>query len=135
VKGGKRALGRDGRRKVAVSAGRFDCSIDLDRSREAQEPNADRWDYVVVVGGIEDPYPAGIEVHPATAGEVTKVIAKQQWARQLLEVRCAGCRPAASRWYWVASGKVYLRPTDPQSRRLRRTGIQGPLTRLVLPPG
>jgi hypothetical protein len=135
VKEGKRALGRDARRKVDVTTGRFACSLDLDRHFASIEPNSERWDYVVVVAGGGSGRVAGVEVHPATAAEVSRVIAKQAWARRRLQETCAPAVPAADAWHWVASGKVYLRATDPQARRLRQSGIQGPQTRLSLSPG
>jgi hypothetical protein len=132
VRAGKQALAPADRPRISVAAGAaFGCSIDLDAAMSQKLPNAHRWDYLVVIREAAERC-VGVEVHPATAGEVRRIIAKRDWARQLLEQRCARGRPSAADWHWLASGRVYLRPTDPQFRVLRSSGINGPTRALLL---
>jgi hypothetical protein len=134
VRPGKQGmLGRD-RSHVEVATGaRIECSLDLDGHFKTREPNAPRWDYVLVVSGTAERGVA-VEVHPATAGEVDAVLRKREWAKRTLEGHCPSAGIGPSDWYWIASGKVFLRATDPQFRRLRQSGLQGPIERLVLRP-
>lgn len=115
----------------AAHSSRLGCSLDLDNSLAREYPNASRWDYLVVVES-RSARCVGVEVHSATAGEVRVIVAKRDWARGILRQRCEGGLPASADWYWIASGKVFLRATDPQFRVLRRSGIQGPSRGIVL---
>jgi len=58
---------------------RYSCSLDLDAARQGAEPQAARWDYILVE---KDGTSAGVEVHPAKESEVDRVIAKKRWAEQ-----------------------------------------------------
>ncbi|MFO0757618.1 MAG: hypothetical protein U0359_14070 [Byssovorax sp.] len=124
-------LSRDRPRVDAAPGTTIACSFNLDDHCKATEPNAPRWDYLLVAQGTSD-RTVGVEVHPASAGEVGAVIDKRNWAQKKLASSCKDLIVGPSDWYWVASGKVFLRPTDPQFRRLRQSGIQGPTEHLML---
>jgi len=130
VKDGKTALTHAHRQQVEPVRGvQIHCSIDLDECLSAAHPNSPRWDYILIAGdGLSRS--VGVEIHAATAGEVRSVVAKRDWARGVLISRAGNCTPSSADWYWVASGKVFLRATDPQFRVLQRSGIKGPMRRL-----
>jgi hypothetical protein len=109
----------------------LECSLHLDDYLKTEEPNAPRWDYVLVVRG-ERQRAVAVEVHPATADQVKDLLKKQNWATNVLNRRCPEIQINSDDWYWVASGKVFLRPTDPQFRLLRQSGLKGPMERLTL---
>lgn len=63
-------------------------TLALDAARAAAEPRAARWDYVL---GFEGPLGlVGVEVHPATEGEVDLVIRKKEWAKACLAREMTG---------------------------------------------
>lgn len=129
---GKQALERVDRQRVETDGtSSLECSLHLDKHMEREEPNSRRWDYLLVVRGASQRAVA-VEVHPATASEVRAVLEKREWAVRLLGRRCSGLQIAGDDWHWVASGKVFLRSTDPQSRLLRQSGLGWPRERLVL---
>jgi hypothetical protein len=129
---GKQAMEASDRQKVEPDGrSRLECSLYLDKHLETAEPNSSRWDYLLVVRGTYERAVA-IEVHPATANEVKVLLKKQQWAIQVLRRLCPTLQFDRDDWYWVASGKVFLRPTDPQFRLLRQSGLKGPMERLTL---
>jgi hypothetical protein len=103
----------------------FECSADLDRARQPFEPNAPRWDYILV--GSEG-LAVGAEVHAAKASEVDRVIAKKRWAERLVE-RC-GLR--VDRWYWIRplGSRVQFTRLSPKARSLAKNGIQFPTSRV-----
>lgn len=71
-----------------------------------------------------------VEVHPATAGELKSIFAKQAATRERL-ARANVTHPI-DRWVWLASGKVDV-PGDSADRvRLAERGIQGPSRRTTL---
>ncbi|MDW8469854.1 MAG: hypothetical protein RML56_13660 [Burkholderiales bacterium] len=98
-----------------------------------KEHQSGTWDYLVRAAEQRE-RSFGVEVHPATASEVQAVIEKRDAAVRTLERR--GLRGFVERgdWCWIASGKVYLRPTDGESRRLAKAGIRAPVRVLRLPP-
>jgi hypothetical protein len=102
------------------------CSLNLDAARRAAEPTAARWDYVL---GGKDGGSTGVEVHPAKASEVDRVIAKKTWAQQGLISYC-GLR--VTDWYWLRPPRSSLQFTvvSPKARLLAKNGIHFPVARL-----
>jgi hypothetical protein len=131
VRKGKAALATGHRQQVHAQSLRFQCSLDLDSHLAAREPNSARWDYILILANGRS-RAVGVEVHHATASEVNTVLRKRNWATAELEQHAPTCMPARPDWYWVAAGKVFLRPTDPQFRVLQRSGMKGPMRQLVL---
>jgi hypothetical protein len=93
--------------------GAFECSADLDTVRQPLEPNAPRWDYILV---RSDGPVVGAEVHAAKASEVNRVIAKKRWAERIVE----GCGVRVDRWYWVRppGSRVQFTRLSPKARSL-----------------
>jgi hypothetical protein len=130
VVAGKGGVAAGDRERIGTAGGaRIQCSLNLDALLREEYPNEHRWDYLLIVGN-GTPSAIGVEVHAATAGEVNVILVKRARAMAIIKARCVGL--AVSRWYWVASGKVFLRATDPQFRVLRRSGVLGPARRVVL---
>ncbi|MCX7962127.1 MAG: hypothetical protein N2653_11235 [Burkholderiales bacterium] len=130
---GLRAVRHRDRRRLQVATGyRWACSLDLEAEADGAARER-RWDYLVLIAEQRE-RTFGVEVHPATASEVRTVIEKRDAAIRTLERR--GLRGFVQRgdWCWIASGKVYLRPTDGESRRLAEAGIRAPVRTLRLPP-
>ena len=99
------------------------CSVDLDRCREPHEPNADRWDYVVVL--LDGDEAVAIEPHPAAADQVEEMVRKKRWAEDLLD-REARLRVGA--WVWLTSSEEepFFARHHPATRRLAEVGIKYP---------
>ncbi len=72
-----------------------------------------------------------LEIHPANAGEVGTVLAKQARTLEALAAhRCQACRIDA--WIWVASSRVDLPPRSAKRWLLAQHGILGPHGRIDL---
>jgi hypothetical protein len=122
----KGAIVGSDRSKIDVTDGtRFDCSVNLDALFYERYPTRSRWDYLLVVRNGQ-PRLVAVEVHEATAGAVKEMVAKRTWALETLRAVCGAEAPGVTEWHWVASGRVYLRPTDPQFHVLQRSGINSP---------
>lgn len=120
------------------------CGVPLDRARQVEEDQSDRWDYVFTlrsggrhrrqVGAADSIEALAVEVHHAAAEEVPKMIAKKRWAEQLLSSTCPTVVVKA--WVWVASpprGDIFLLRQSPAARQLDEAGITFPITALPLP--
>lgn len=73
------------------------------------------WDYLL---GIGEQHRAvlGVEVHPATSGEVASVIAKKQ--RSLVTLQSHMNIADVRHWIWIASGKTTVTKGTTEYRRL-----------------
>lgn len=123
---------------------RFDCtdtrrlagSIDLDSTLERSLPNEPRWDYGVGfsrVASTDAVY--WVEVHPATASEVTSVLSKLAWLRDWLRhnaPRLLEMTAAENGYVWIASKDIGFRPGSRQAKRLEAHGMRFPCRRLRL---
>lgn len=107
------------------------CSINLDECRRTAEPEATRWDYVLVIGkgsgaGI------GLEVHHAVSTEVPRLIEKKKWAANLLRNECKTL--VVKRWSWIVPNgqQPFFTRNDPSARSLAQAGIEFPTPRLSI---
>ena len=66
----------------------------------------------------------GLEVHPATDGEVRSVEAKLEWLKNWMDNNAAELTSMDRRFVWVSSGKTHLTPTAPGLRRLAQKGCR-----------
>lgn len=106
-------------------------SLDLDLALAAEYPNEARWDYLIGIAAPER-NPIAIEIHPATEGEVDRIIEKKRSAQPHLRTHLRGGARIRA-WYWVASGKVALPPTGSGARRLAAAGVRLAGRTLALP--
>lgn len=125
VKPGKQALTATDRSRVTEASAKVTDSLALDEEYAQERANAPRWDYLAGVERTSPPRIScviGIEVHPATPGEVKRVISKQLSA---LETLGAEKTPSVvSHWYWIASGKVGISRTTSEFRLLQKHRIE-----------
>ncbi|MFM8260985.1 MAG: hypothetical protein ACKN9S_01780 [Pirellula sp.] len=105
-------------------------SVDIDNHLRNLEPyrNATRWDYLI---GYQ--YNDGrkvtevvyiVEVHPATEGEVSKVVKKLAWLKSFINAEVAELAQIKSRIFWISSGKTSISPTSKKRRILALNGIE-----------
>lgn len=110
------------------------CSVDLDRCRRDHEPQADRWDYVIVVrdNGDSSDDAVAVEPHPAAADQVEEMVQKKRWAEDLLAREAPRLRIRA--WVWLTSSaeEPFFARHHPAARRLAEVGIRYPEVRLDL---
>jgi hypothetical protein len=138
---GKQALKGEHREQVDCADGRrFTGSIDLDKALELVCPGDRRWDYGV---GFRERTGAEsavwVEVHPATAGEVDRVLIKQGWLLCWLRTEAPDLAALTKRrvngkaFFWVATGSgVHIRKGSRQAIRLQNAGFDLPRQRIVL---
>jgi hypothetical protein len=99
-------------------------SLDFDAAALAAAPQANRWDYVL---GMKAARGSGtlvaVEVHSATDGEVSVVIAKKTHSKPHLEGQL---KPGVvvERWIWLASGSVRFSPNSKYRRLLAQNRIE-----------
>ncbi len=107
------------------------CSVNLDACRLAAEPEAPRWDYVLVIGS-GDGMGIGLDVHPAAATQVQSMVNKKNWADALLHRECENLRVKA--WAWVVPNgdEPLFTPNHPQARVLAEAGISFPARALKI---
>ncbi|WP_428263181.1 hypothetical protein [Haliangium sp.] len=117
---GKQALEPADRPRVDLT---LTCSVAFDAWGEQQWPRSSRWDYLIVTGADGT---LAVEVHPATHGEVKRVIAKKRWALE----RLADGEVKPAQWWWIPSGKSTIPATGTGRRRLVAEKIR--LARRVL---
>lgn len=123
VKPGKQALENVDRARILEDKQKVVDSLDLDGASAAELPDQNRWDYLLGLKGRSATLIAA-EVHPATLGEVDRVIAKKQAALAYLKAHWKNGQVSLGLWYWIASGRSTLPPTSNKMRLLAREGIQ-----------
>lgn len=88
---------------------------------DGRDGSTGEWDYLL---GIDEPQRPviGVEVHPATNGEVAAVIAKQQ--RSVLALRTHMAVTHIRRWIWISSGKDTVSRGSTEWRKLIKARIE-----------
>lgn len=112
----------------------FADSLDIDAAFHGQNPNDNRWDYLL--GHKPSGHIIGLEPHSARQDEVSTVVAKRRAALNQLR---AHLKPGTcvKEWLWVASGKVQFADTEKMRRQLDQNGITFVGTKVLakhLPP-
>jgi hypothetical protein len=124
-----RILAKEPKRLLGSVAIDDDCLVDY--------PNDHRWDYVIGYDGEGVATANFVEVHSAETSNVSDVANKLRWLKGfLLESTQSKLAALPRTYHWVASGKVNIPRHTPQYKTLnvalRKQGLQGPVTRLVL---
>jgi len=123
VEVGKKALRKSDRERLVEKPTRIRVvdSLDLDCAARLEQPEENRWDYLVGTSAAVAPVIA-VEVHPANPGQVDTIVAKKKMAEGFLEAHLIkGMRPA--RWFWVATGSTTVSKNTREYRRLQLAGI------------
>ncbi|WP_428264199.1 hypothetical protein [Haliangium sp.] len=123
VEAGLQALQRRDRNRVTATPSTYVAdSLALDEVTADSRGPERCWDYVL---GTRDARRAllGVEVHPATPGEVAAIIEKKRWADAELSRQLVPGR-RVKQWYWVASGSTRLSKNTAEYRRLGLEGIE-----------
>lgn len=126
ARAGLGALQQQHRERVQLES-EASCSVDLDAARKNDEPDANRWDYVVTLRQTDDGI--AIEPHPAYADQVDELIRKKRWAEALLQREAPRLRIGAWIWLTGADEEPGFSPAGPASRLLSGEGIKGPRRR------
>src|ERR1700742_1759441 len=83
-------------KSLIVDGPSIGCGVHLDLCRVAQEPEANRWDYIFVRRDNDEGI--GVEVHPASRDHVDEMIKKKNWAHGFLETECPNVEVRS--WIW-----------------------------------
>ena len=130
VQAGKQALKNTERPSVVEDRGaRVIDSAELDGPYAGEQPQANRWDYLLGAKKGTASRIVGLEIHPATPGEIKVVLRKKDWA--VATLRQEGVPGVVQQWWWIASGRVRITKTAPQYRALAQSGIRLTGTLLV----
>ena len=123
-------LERDRNKLSCQNPRKISGSLHLDAAVAQLYPNAARWDYGI---GIKKTKPTDkaiwVEVHPADAKQVQKMIDKLAWLKNWLDNRARDLMTITENdfpYVWVASGRVSFQRTSPQAKRLALAGITFP---------
>ena len=128
---GLQALSATDRDKLSCANTRkISGSLNLDAAVALLYPNAARWDYGIGIKKTEAKDKAiWVEVHPADANQVQKMIDKLAWLKKWLNnsaQNLMGITESDSPYVWVASGRVSFQKTSPQTKKLALAGITFP---------
>ena len=114
-------------------------SLNLDAEVALLYPNAPRWDYGIGIKKTESKDKAiWVEVHPADANQVQKIIDKLTWLKNWLmnsAPNLTSITGNGSPYVWVASGSVSFQRNSPQTKRLALEGIAFPQKYYRIPIG
>lgn len=98
-------------------------SLDIDAATKDIYPEDNRWDYALCYDG-EVFY---IEIHPATTGEVTKMIKKLQWLKKWLYTKAPKINKLTTKnrqpFYWIQSSKCAIPKHMPQYKAVVQNKI------------
>ena len=112
-------------------------SLNLDAAVAGLYPGQPCWDYGIGIKKTESADRAvWVEVHPADANQVQKMIDKLTWLRNWLKTRAPGLMRITgndSPYVWVASGSVSFQRNSPQARKLVLAGIAFPQKHYRIP--
>jgi hypothetical protein len=118
VENGLRAMSGVDRDRISVEpSSHVQDSLALDD----RHGSTGEWDYLI---GTDDQHRPviGVEVHPATNGEVARVIAKQQRSAAALQAHMAVA--SIRRWIWISSGKDTVSRGSTEWRKLIKARIE-----------
>jgi hypothetical protein len=123
-------LERDRNRLSCRDTRKIRGSLNLDAAVSKLYPGQPSWDYGIGIKKTESTDKAiWVEVHPADANQVQKMIDKLTWLKNWLNNRARdlmGITEGDSPYIWVSSGRVSFQQTSPQARRLALAGITFP---------
>jgi len=123
-------LERDRNRLSFKDPRKISGSLNLDASVDGLYRDQPRWDYGIGIkktGSTDEAI--WIEVHPADANQVQKLINKLTWLKNWLNNRAKDLMSITERdspYIWVSSGRVSFQQTSPQAKRLALAGITFP---------
>lgn len=118
VRDGMQALSNPDRTRISASPSNYVVnSLALDERRGS----TGEWDYLLGIDDQKSPV-IGVEVHPATNGEVKAVIAKKQRTHVSLQPHMP--IQHVRRWIWIASGKDTVARGSTEYRQLIQAQIQ-----------
>ena len=123
---------RDRNRLSCQDTRKISGSLNLDAALAGSELYRDqpRWDYGIGIKKTESTDKAiWVEVHPADANQVQKMIDKLTWLKNWLNNRARDLMSITERdspYIWVSSGRVSFQQTSPQAKRLALAGITFP---------
>ena len=128
---GLQALSATDRDKLSCANTRkISGSLNLDAAVAVLYPNAARWDYGIGIKMTEVKDEAiWVEVHPADANQIQKMIEKLTWLKNWLNNRAQDLMNITkndSPYVWVASGRVSFQKSSPQAKKLALAGIKFP---------
>jgi hypothetical protein len=117
----------DAKHIKAEDTKRLKGSIDLDGALKKKLPNAPIWDYGI--GHKPSNHPEEmvywVEIHPASDGEITSILAKLDWLKTWLGNEAATTLNGMRREFlWVSSGKTSFTVSSTQQKKLAQHGLQ-----------
>lgn len=128
---GLQALPEKDRNKLSCKdTRRISGSLHLDAAVAQLYPNENRWDYGIGIKKTGSTDAAiWVEVHPADANQIQKMVEKLTWLKSWLSSRARDLMSITEKdspYIWISSGRVSFQPTSPQSRKLALAGITFP---------
>jgi hypothetical protein len=123
-------LERDRNRLSCDAPREISGSLNLDAALARLYPNQSLWDYGIGIRKTASEDRAiWLEVHPAHAGEVRRMIAKLEWLKGWLQNHAQDLMritEKSSPYIWVSSGGVSFQRNSHQARLLASAGIAFP---------
>lgn len=103
----------------------LDGSMDIDKACLSKDPQACRWDYLVVVLNADKENLAFVEVHGAVKpGEILVMIDKKKWLlKWISNTRLQGFPKS---FIWVSTSNIKITPQSKYAKNLGSAGISFP---------
>lgn len=124
---GLQALKPKDRDRISVQTTRcLRGSVDLDAALRPSRPQDPVWDYAIghAPKNLQEEVVFWLEVHPATDGEIKKVLNKLQWLKQWLKDEAPELKSLRKQFVWVSSGKTSFTLSSPQQKQIAEAGLQ-----------
>lgn len=97
-------------------------SIDLDKCFKTSYPSENRWDYLIMTASQTEGY--FVEIHPASTGEVDKIIKKKEWLKnRIIANYFSSIRNQKYKIVWLATGSVHITRGSSQARKCAQAGL------------
>jgi hypothetical protein len=105
---------------------RLTGSVDLDTSLKQTSPNDPRWDYGIGhrPANLKGETVYWVEIHPANAGEVNRVLQKLAWLKAWLKESAPDLNAMRREFIWLSSGKTSFTLSAPQRKQFALQGLQ-----------
>jgi hypothetical protein len=118
LKSGIQAIQRKYRNKICN--GTPLNSVDIDTTQQRNQPNANRWDYLIVATKSNTQIAVFVEIHSAYSCEVGTVIKKYDWLRNFISTNLRNLQLGSAKYFWISSDGIHIPKHTPQYKRLAR---------------
>jgi len=98
-------------------------SVDIDKCLLRKYPSENRWDYMILNDSDVEGY--FVEIHPASTGEVSTMIAKKRWlVDRVIKKYFKSIDSNRYKIVWIATKSINIVKNSSHMRRLSQNGLK-----------